>query len=84
MTRDASVPTPIGNGVAKRRGLPKPRLDAIMQAAQGGAFMDKQPNSRMCFVCGIENPTGLKLRFHTGDEGRCVKRRLYPLVGHPF
>ena len=21
--------------------------------------MDKQPNSRICFVCGIDNPTGL-------------------------
>ena len=23
--------------------------------------MEKQPNSRMCFVCGIENPIGLQL-----------------------
>lgn len=36
--------------------------------------MDKQPNSRMCFVCGIENPIGLKLKFYTDDEGRCVAR----------
>ena len=33
--------------------------------------MDKQPNSRMCFVCGIENPIGLHLHFYTDDEGRC-------------
>ncbi|NIV33757.1 MAG: PaaI family thioesterase [Anaerolineae bacterium] len=36
--------------------------------------MDKQPNSRMCFVCGIENSIGLKLSFYTDDEGRCIVR----------
>jgi acyl-coenzyme A thioesterase PaaI-like protein len=36
--------------------------------------MERQPNSRMCFVCGIENPIGLKLRFYTDDEGRCLAR----------
>lgn len=36
--------------------------------------MEKQPNSRMCFVCGIENPIGLKLKFYTDDEGRCIVR----------
>jgi uncharacterized protein (TIGR00369 family) len=34
--------------------------------------MEKQPNSRMCFVCGIENSIGLKLRFYTDAEGRCI------------
>lgn len=34
--------------------------------------MEKQPNSRMCFVCGIENSLGLHLKFYTGDEGRCI------------
>ena len=28
----------------------------------------------MCFVCGIENPIGLKLKFYTDDEGRCITR----------
>ena len=36
--------------------------------------MEKQPNSRMCFVCGIENPIGLRLAFYTDDEGRCISR----------
>jgi hypothetical protein len=36
--------------------------------------MEKQPNSRTCFVCGIENPIGLHLAFYTDDEGRCVAR----------
>ena len=34
--------------------------------------MEKQPNSRMCFVCGIENPIGLHLRFYSDDQGRCL------------
>jgi len=36
--------------------------------------MEKQPNSRMCFVCGVENPIGLHLFFYTDDEGRCIAR----------
>jgi hypothetical protein len=36
--------------------------------------MDKQPNSRMCFVCGIENAIGLKLKFYTDDEGHRLAR----------
>jgi hypothetical protein len=40
----------------------------------GETIMEKQPNSRMCFVCGIENPIGLKLKFYTDDEGRCIAR----------
>jgi hypothetical protein len=36
--------------------------------------MEKQPNSRICFVCGIENPIGLHLHFYTDDEGRCIAR----------
>lgn len=26
--------------------------------------MDKQPNSRMCFICGLENPVGLKMSIY--------------------
>jgi len=29
--------------------------------------MIKQPNSRMCFACGLENPAGLHLHFY--DNG---------------
>jgi len=36
--------------------------------------VEKQPNSRMCFVCGIDNPIGLHLSFYTDDEGRCIAR----------
>ncbi len=36
--------------------------------------MDKQPNSRMCFVCGLENPIGLKLAFYQDGNGKVVAR----------
>jgi len=32
--------------------------------------MQKQPNSQMCFVCGLENPIGLKLSFYEDDDGQ--------------
>jgi acyl-coenzyme A thioesterase PaaI-like protein len=36
--------------------------------------MKKQPNSQMCFVCGLENPIGLKMAFYEDDEGRVVAK----------
>jgi hypothetical protein len=63
-----------------QKGLPKASLNVTIQAAErdlksaGEDIMEKQPNSRMCFVCGIENPIGLKLKFYTDDEGRCIAR----------
>ncbi|HVO68964.1 MAG TPA: PaaI family thioesterase [Aggregatilineaceae bacterium] len=35
---------------------------------------DQQPNSRWCFVCGIENPCGLKIRFHNDGYHRSLAR----------
>ncbi|MDQ7006158.1 MAG: PaaI family thioesterase [Acidobacteriota bacterium] len=32
----------------------------------------KQPNSRMCFVCGLENRLGLHSRFYQVDDDRLV------------
>lgn len=29
----------------------------------------KQPNSRMCFICGLENPVGLKLKIYEIEPG---------------
>lgn len=37
---------------------------------------DKQPNSRMCFVCGVENPAGLHAHFYQMDENTCLGRFL--------
>ena len=35
--------------------------------------MRRQPNSRMCFVCGLENPVGLKLVFREDGEAGQVR-----------
>ncbi|MBN1284081.1 MAG: PaaI family thioesterase [Anaerolineae bacterium] len=32
-------------------------------------MIDLQPTSKHCFVCGIENPVGLKLRFVNNPDG---------------
>ncbi len=32
--------------------------------------MKKQPNSQMCFVCGLGNPIGLRAAFYEDDAGR--------------
>jgi len=34
--------------------------------------MHKQPNSRMCFLCGLQNPVGLKLAFYDDLESQQV------------
>lgn len=35
--------------------------------------MRKQPNSRNCFVCGMQNPVGLKLAFYEDHESEQVQ-----------
>jgi uncharacterized protein (TIGR00369 family) len=35
-------------------------------------FKNKQPNSRQCFVCGVENPYGLHLQFFDDGEDRVL------------
>jgi len=30
--------------------------------------MSKQPNSRYCFLCGLQNPVGLRLAFYEPDD----------------
>jgi acyl-coenzyme A thioesterase PaaI-like protein len=35
-------------------------------------FKNKQPNSRDCFVCGLENPYGLHLQFYDDGEGQVM------------
>ena len=37
-----------------------------------------QPNSRHCFVCGLENPFGLKLRFHQTADGEVTTYHTVP------
>ena len=42
--------------------------------------MKKQPNSRMCFICGVENPVGLKLKIYETEPG--VVETLYTPPEH--
>jgi len=42
--------------------------------------MKRQPNSRLCFVCGMENPIGLKVVF--GEEDKRVWAKFTPREEH--
>jgi len=52
--------------------------------------MDKQPNSRSCFLCGRQNPIGLKMTWHNDREAGQVRAEIvvpehfngYPGVVH--
>ncbi len=45
----------------------------------------KQPNSRMCFVCGLENPAGLHLHFYETAPGEVTATYTAPehFQGYP-
>jgi len=44
--------------------------------------MQKQPNSRYCFLCGMQNPIGLKLSFYEEEESGRVIARFTPQEEH--
>jgi acyl-coenzyme A thioesterase PaaI-like protein len=44
----------------------------------GRALRRKQPNSRNCFVCGLENPVGLHLAFYSTGPGEAACEYLAP------
>ena len=45
----------------------------------------KQPNSRMCFICGLENPVGLHLHIYESEPGTVETRYIAPehFQGYP-
>lgn len=47
--------------------------------------MQLQPNSRHCFVCGVENQYGLHLRFYDTDQGEVIVETIVPdhFQGYP-
>lgn len=47
--------------------------------------MSKQANSRHCFVCGIDNPYGLHLKFYEVEPGRVTADTMIPahFQGYP-
>jgi len=38
----------------------------------------KQPNSRNCFACGVENPVGMKLKFYETAPGEVTVEHIVP------
>lgn len=44
------------------------------ELAPGDGRHDQQPSSTWCFVCGVQNPCGLKLRFFNDGYRRCLAR----------
>jgi acyl-coenzyme A thioesterase PaaI-like protein len=46
--------------------------------------MQKQPNSRMCFVCGLQNPAGLHLAFYEDHESNPKEVRAEILIPEKY
>lgn len=44
----------------------------MMQRPAGDLNLAKQPNSKNCFVCGLENVSGLQLKFYETAQGEVV------------
>jgi len=49
-----------------------------MQTSQSNPGNNRQPNSRHCFVCGLQNPFGLHLRFDLTAPGEVEARYTVP------
>lgn len=47
--------------------------------------LTKQPNSKDCFVCGMENAHGLRLSFYQDDDGQVIAETVVPerFQGYP-
>jgi uncharacterized protein (TIGR00369 family) len=47
--------------------------------------MNKQANSRHCFVCGVENRFGLQLKFYEAEPGHVIAETIVPehFQGYP-
>jgi len=56
-----------------------------MQIAQPPLVGTKQPNSRSCFVCGLDNHDGLQLTFYQQEGGQVVAETIVPtrFQGYP-
>ena len=56
-----------------------------MEITRNLAALTKQPNSRSCFVCGLDNPDGLKLTFYEQEDGQVVAETSVParFQGYP-
>lgn len=44
----------------------------------------KQRNSKMCYICGMENPEGLKAQFYNMEDGSVMTKFAYKEVHQSF
>ena len=56
-----------------------------MEITKAAASRTKQPNSKHCFVCGLDNPHGLQLTFYEHAGGEVVAEISVParFQGYP-
>ena len=55
----------------------KERVNPV-EILSGSRTLTKQPNSKHCFVCGMENPHGLQLSFYEQESGEVVAETIVP------
>lgn len=46
--------------------------------------ISKQRNSRMCYICGMDNPQGLKAQFYNMEDGSVMTKFRYSLFHQSF
>lgn len=46
--------------------------------------ISKQKNSKMCYICGMENPTGLKAQFYNMENGTVMTKFQYKAEHQSF
>ncbi len=56
-----------------------------MQTQNQNILGQRQPNSKYCFICGMENPVGLHLHIYETTPGEVVSRYIAPehFQGYP-
>jgi acyl-coenzyme A thioesterase PaaI-like protein len=61
----------------------------VSEKVQSPADKRPQPNSQTCFVCGLSNTVGLKIRFYSANDDTCEARvtfspeyNSYPGIAH--
>lgn len=61
----------------------------MCERAEHDGRHDQQPSAKWCFVCGVENPCGLQIRYFNDGYQRCLARvtlgeqyQSYPGVAH--
>ena len=63
------------------------RHQSIIERRPATEFiLDKQPNSRMCFICGVQNPVGLQMKLYNDlDHQQVISTVIVPehFQGYP-